>query len=200
MVNAGVEPPGATSDGRFQMLVICTANRCRSPLAEVIIRDAFERRGVVASVGSAGVLPGGHPAEPGSQWAARHLGFDLSTHSSRQVTAAMIDAADIVVTMEASHVLDLVSVTPGCRSRTLTLRELALRAEDDSGTDVFDLDRLLEWIRAAADRPLSALLTGDLDIEDPIGRPRRAFRTTARDIGGLVDVVFDRWFGPAVDD
>jgi len=182
------------------MLMICTANRCRSPLAEVIARQAVARRDIAVTVGSAGLLPGGHPAEAGSQWAARKLGLDLSAHVSRQVTPDLIDAADIVVTMEAAHVLDLISISPGCQSRTLTLRELARCAQDDPGTAPVGSGGLSEWIRGAADRPLGELLSGHLDIEDPIGRPRRAFRDTARDVGDLLDQILERWFGPAVRD
>lgn len=42
-----------------RVLFICTANRCRSPLAEQLMRRALQRLQVDALVASAGFLPGG---------------------------------------------------------------------------------------------------------------------------------------------
>lgn len=187
-----------------RILFICTANRCRSPLAEVIARDALARREVNALVLSAGTLNGGFPAATGSVRVARELGLDLSAHRSRQLNRAMIDAADVVVTMESEHVLDIATLAPGAQAWSLTAKELSNRAElvaahqgvaAHPGSSLTP-DELQDWVRSAGMRPLEALLAEDLDVEDPIGRSVRAFRQTADELDRLLDTIFDAWFGP----
>jgi protein-tyrosine-phosphatase len=49
-----------------QILTLCTANQCRSPMAEVLLQRALDQRGVLATVASAGSMRGGVPVSDGS--------------------------------------------------------------------------------------------------------------------------------------
>ena len=68
-----------------RILVLCTANQCRSPMAEGILADLIARRGVEAVVDSAGLLPGGAPAAPHTLDVLAERGIDFSAHRSRSI-------------------------------------------------------------------------------------------------------------------
>jgi protein-tyrosine phosphatase len=181
----------------FHVLMVCTANQARSPLAEVISRDALARRGIDGWVTSAGLLAGGRPAAREAVRVAAERGFDLSRHVSRQVDEDMLVRADLVVTMEVRHIAELAIRYPGSQNRLMTLPELASRA----GSGPMAIDEVHRWVQRNAGSRRTEWMLGrrDLDVIDPAGRGRRAFRRTATEIAGLVDQVFDRWFGPASD-
>lgn len=94
-------------DSTFRVLFVCTGNTCRSPMAEVIGRAIGIERGLPhVTVSSAGVAADAvSGASEGSLLIALEHGLDLSRHRSRQVTPAMIEAADMVLTMSPSHLL-----------------------------------------------------------------------------------------------
>ena len=184
------------TDRPLRVLMICTANQCRSPLAEVIMRDALERRGVDAVVVSAGLLEGGVPAARGSRKVAKELGFDLTGHISHQVDADTVAAADVVITMGVSHVMELATMFDGSNNKTLTLRELVAHVTSSDTVGPLSVQQVQAEVNAACDRPLAALLGGGLDIDDPIGMPTSRFRRTGAELTELTDAVVDVWFPP----
>ncbi|MFM7063047.1 MAG: hypothetical protein ACKO04_06105 [Actinomycetes bacterium] len=180
----------------FRVLVVCTANQCRSPLGEVILRDALFRHGVDAVVVSAGTMQGaaGMPAARGSRKVAKELGLELEQHVSHEVDADTVAAADLVITMGVSHVMDLATRFDGCHDKTLTLRELVAHVTSSEVNGPLTLDQVQAEVAAACDRPLSALLGGHLDVDDPIGMPTSRFRKTGAELTELVEVVAAAWF------
>ena len=95
MTERAAEP--VTEGDPLHILFICTANRCRSPLAQVIASDQIRRRGADAVVSSAGFMESGQPAASGSINAARKRGLDLSRHASNEIDADLIAWADVVI-------------------------------------------------------------------------------------------------------
>jgi protein-tyrosine-phosphatase len=89
----------------YRLLFVCTGNTCRSPLAEALARREIDRRGWTSvEVASAGTSAWpGSPASEGSMRAAARHGLDLGDHRSRPLTLELIDWADVVLTMSASH-------------------------------------------------------------------------------------------------
>lgn len=107
----------------MKLLVVCTANVCRSPMAEAAMRHMIAARGLHADVASAGVdaLPG-HPAHPASIDTIARAGYgDLSTHRSRQLLPQMAQQADFVLCMRDSHRDAIVSRVPQAAGRTRLL-------------------------------------------------------------------------------
>ena len=76
--------------------------------------------------------------------------------------------ADLVVTMQVSHVIDLATHYPGSQDRIMTLKELATAAT----AGPMSVDEVHGWVRPTAGRrrPQSLLSRPDLDVLDPAGR------------------------------
>jgi len=91
-------------DSAFRVLLVCTGNTCRSPMAAGLLRQMLESEGARIVVESAGTAAWeDQPATaPAVQVAARG-GVDLSGHRSRRLTPAMVRAADLVLVMERGH-------------------------------------------------------------------------------------------------
>lgn len=89
------------------ILAVCTANVCRSPMAEALLRHALAAEsGPLAGlrVASAGVAArAGDPASPNSVTALRKVGLDLSNHRSQPLTPELVAAARYVFVMTESH-------------------------------------------------------------------------------------------------
>ena len=122
------------------------------------------------------------------------LGLDLNQHVSHEVDADTVAAADVVVTMGVSHVMELAARFDGCHDKTLTLRELAAHVSSSEMQGPLTVDQVQAEVATACDRPLAALLGGNLDVDDPIGMPTSRFRKTGNEVTELFEVVVDAWF------
>src|SRR5262245_18808678 len=91
--------PGRTYTHAIEILLVCTANQCRSPMAEGLLRRSLAQAGVVAMVHSAGLLPGGVGATPDAIATVGDRGVDISGHVSRRLDADMVRDADLVIGM-----------------------------------------------------------------------------------------------------
>jgi protein-tyrosine phosphatase len=181
----------------IDLLVLCTANQCRSPMAEVLLRRHLERAGVDATVSSAGIHPGGVRASGDGVAAMADRGLDLSGHRSRQVDEAMVRGADLVIAMARVHVGEVEVLVPGALEKTFTLKEL-VRGATSVGPRRQD-EPLAEWLsRIAALRVRGSLIgvTHDdsMDVADPMGLRRADYEVTAdlldRLLRELVDLAF----------
>ena len=90
----------------MKVLVVCTGNVCRSPMAAAILRRRLAERGATGvEVTSAGTAPwDGAPASEGSYLISLEHGLDLSDHRARQLTTDMVAGADLVLGMSPHHV------------------------------------------------------------------------------------------------
>jgi protein-tyrosine phosphatase len=97
---------------RFNLLLVCTGNTCRSPMAEVIARSLVNGQPDV-TVGSAGVFASaGAPASAEAVQAMSARGLDLSNHRSRTLTREMLNEADAVYTMTEGHRQAVLAMAP----------------------------------------------------------------------------------------
>lgn len=143
-----------------RILVVCTANVCRSPMVAAMLAsrldpDRFE-------VHSAGVrAPAGRPMDADSAAQLRRLGVPVPTTTSRQLDAALVAQADLVLTATRAHRADVLDLHPRALRRTFTVREFAALCR------VVDGDDLPALVAAAA----AARTRGprDADLRDPIG-------------------------------
>lgn len=90
----------------FKILLVCTGNTCRSPMAEGILKALIKERGLDGEihVSSAGVNTlDGLPATPNAIEAAKVWNIDIAGHRSRQLTREMVDEADLILAMSPEH-------------------------------------------------------------------------------------------------
>jgi protein-tyrosine phosphatase len=115
------------------VVFVCTANVCRSPVAEALFRDWLRRRGVVDEwrVSSAGTWArDGAPVPPALGRLLQARGLDLSGHRARRVTEGLLAASDLTLCMTQSHCEALRIEFATCASRVKMLSEFAGRAYD----------------------------------------------------------------------
>lgn len=92
---------------RDHIIVVCTANICRSPMGERLLAHALAAEEAplnqlqVSSAGISAYL--GDPASINSIKAMRNVGLDLSDHQSQQISQELIDRAFAIFCMTQTH-------------------------------------------------------------------------------------------------
>jgi protein-tyrosine phosphatase len=90
------------------ILVICTANVCRSPMAEKLLQHALAAEGKPLDqleVVSAGIAAGyGDPPSENSVAALKKVKLDLTRHKSQPVTDELMERAFAIFGMTDSHI------------------------------------------------------------------------------------------------
>ena len=171
------------------ILVVCTGNICRSPIAEGLLRVALEARlGVEApDVVSAGTMGwAGSGADPYSVAAAAERGVDISNHRARELEPAEIARSALILGMATEHAHAVVAEVPEARSRTFTLKELVRLVESLPEVHEATPERRLSERVVAADRLRAQGFAGDPrddGIMDPLGMSLEAFRAVATELG-----------------
>ncbi|MHB1855323.1 MAG: arsenate reductase/protein-tyrosine-phosphatase family protein [Acidimicrobiales bacterium] len=182
----------------WRILTVCTANMCRSPMAEALLRHHLEKRGRDAVVSSAGLLEDGHPAAPEVVALLSARGIDLSGHRSRRLVAPLIEGSDLVLAMAREHLREAVLLVPSAFGRIFTLKEIVRRGEavgpvgpvgsdGPDGPDGPDGLRT-EWLDRLAQGRRRRELMGNSpqdDVADPSGGPMSAFRSTLDELDDL---------------
>jgi protein-tyrosine-phosphatase len=110
------------------ILIVCTANICRSPMAEVLLQRKLDEGETPGTwrVGSAGTwAEDGFPATDYGIRVMADRGLDTSQHESRSVNAAMMAEADLVLTMTANHAESLRAEFPEHGFKVHRLTEMA---------------------------------------------------------------------------
>ena len=150
---------------RPSVLFVCTANRCRSPLAAALFRQRLAAAGLDGTlrVESAGTWPreGLRSPEPVLQ-AARKSGLDLTDHRSRPVSASLLPQFSLIVVMEAGQAEALKFEFPGIADRVRPLTGMAgpeYDVADPVAMDVSGCLQLTRELEALLDRGFERILT-----------------------------------------
>jgi protein-tyrosine phosphatase len=128
-------PPSGSSDpnpggstGQPSVLLVCTANRCRSPMAAALLTQLLEREGLASHyrVDTAGTwAKEGEPAASLAQEVMRERGLDLSHHRSRRVSGDLLRGYQLVLVMEAGHREAMLAEFPEVGARLHLLTSMA---------------------------------------------------------------------------
>ena len=118
-----------------RILLVCSGNTCRSPLAAALLAARLAATTELADVivESAGTgARDGEPASEGSTAVALEHGVDLAAHRSRLISAEMVQHADLILAMSSAHLRRVVALGGAGKAQLLT----AFAGE--SGSDVAD--------------------------------------------------------------
>jgi protein-tyrosine phosphatase len=98
------------------VLFVCTANICRSPTAEGILRTLLAQAGKADQfeIASAGThdYHVGKPPFPAAVAAAMRRGYDIGARTSRRVTSNDFDHFDYILAMDKANLANLRSIAP----------------------------------------------------------------------------------------
>ena len=112
------------------ILLVCTGNICRSPLAASLLERALRERGLEVTVASAGTGAwDGAPASEGVYLVGLERGLDLSGHRARLLTRELVENAHLILTMARHHRARVDEL--GGEGRVFVLGEYAGRGGDD---------------------------------------------------------------------
>ena len=143
----------STENHTRQILFVCTANVCRSPMAEAIFNALAEERGLPWRAASAGVAAlVDEDITPNARAALDEVGIYANEHRARQVDETMLGEADLVLGMGPRHVAALRRRFGDLSERVYTVPEYALGAPPEEG------------------------------IPDPYGQTMTAFRASVRQL------------------
>lgn len=141
---------------RWTMLVVCSGNTCRSPMAEGLAKMLLaQQRGINVEdlepaglrVISAGTLAhSGAPAAEEAVEALKKFGVDLSRHRSRQLTPELIHEADVIYCMTGAHLQAVLAMSPAADGKSVLL-DPGGDIEDPMGSDLTTYQRCAERLR-----------------------------------------------------
>src|SRR5947207_11298708 len=113
------------------ILLVCTGNICRSPLAASLLERALRERGLEVTVASAGTGAwDGAPASEGAYLVGLERGLDLSGHRARLLTRELVENAHLILTMARHHRARVDEL--GGEGRVFVLGEYAGREGDEA--------------------------------------------------------------------
>lgn len=144
------------------ILVVCTGNLCRSPMAEGLLRQrlAAEGLGDAYDVRSAGTWAvSGRSASRYAEQVMADRGIDISTHVARDITADLVADADLILVMTDAHREAILAEFPNAQPKTYLI---------------------------------SQMIDKHYDIADPYGSSRSHYAYCAEDLDSIIGAGFDR--------
>ena len=154
----------------FVVLLVCTGNTCRSPMAEVLLRHrlaekletttaGLEERGVMVMSAGIAAMSGGR-STPEAVKAVAERGLDLSGHESQPLSDRLVRFADLILTMTRGHREAILAQWPAAADRT----HLLCRDQTDVSDPIGGPQEVYTRCAAQIDAQLDAWL-GELDLE-----------------------------------
>jgi len=140
---------------KFNILIVCTGNTCRSPMAEYALRSLLEKERPDGSiVSSAGIAAAdSYPATLYAAEAAKIWDLDLSHHESRMLSEEMIEEADMILTMASEHYRSVIRMSEKAADKTSLFKNFPEKSGNGE------------------------------DLEDPIGQSLDRYNQTFLEIG-----------------
>lgn len=168
---------------RFAILTVCTANICRSPMMEALLRAQLDdEKFEVASAGTQGWDR--QPMDGMAAMELMRLGHANTAFRSHAIDTYLVDSADLILTATRAHRSAVLEITPSALRRTFTLLEFAALCGIVEGDDPREL--VADASRQRSKSP------SELDIGDPYRRSPEVHRHTADQIDVAVKTISER--------
>ncbi|NNF98766.1 MAG: low molecular weight protein arginine phosphatase [Desulfobacteraceae bacterium] len=143
----------------IDILIVCTGNICRSPMAEGLLKQMLspelQHKIHVHSAGTH-ALRGNPPTAHAVDVLLSSYGIDISGHKAERISTDLISSADLILTMEQAHSMTLEQIGKPRQHALHCLGEF--HSNGDSG-----------------------------DISDPYGEPLAVYRSCAEIIRECLD-------------
>jgi protein-tyrosine phosphatase len=178
----------------FDLVVICSGNRFRSPIAEAVLRR--EADGLSVHVRSFGTmdLPSGHALSEALELAPGY-GLDLMSHRSHPLAGEDLSCADLVIGFEQIHVSTAVVGAGAQRERTFLITELVAALDEIAPAQQDSVVEQARTVVRQADEARRAARIIPQEIADPIGGPAAGYRKIGDEVYRLTTRVAERLFG-----
>ncbi len=175
---------------KLKILIVCTGNICRSPMAEAFLKDKFKKANLDFEVSSAGILT--QELRPPSQVieVMKTYGLEISEHSSRLLDAIDLQEFDLILGMAKEHVREIAVMAKNKLNHTFTIKEFVYRASavgPKRQTESID-----DWLSLVVQgRRFEELLGADLelDVVDPLDKGGDAFKDVASELDQITTQV-----------
>lgn len=153
-----------------RILLVCTGNLCRSPMAAGLLRHRLKTAGLdesyeIRSAGTRGVT--GRLASAYARQVMADRGIDITRHRAREIDGKTVEQADLILVMTKAHREAILAEFPEARSRTYLLSEM---------------------------------IGKHYDIADPYGASLTHYEYCAEDLSSIIESGFEHILGLAGED
>jgi tRNA threonylcarbamoyl adenosine modification protein (Sua5/YciO/YrdC/YwlC family) len=167
--HGAIESAAMTEFAKPMIALVCTGNTCRSPMAEVILKDLLRKAG--GGLESVLVISAGVAASDGcmaSQQAVDVMesrGLDLNEHQSQALSDAVMERADLILTMTRGHRAAILTAWPDRVNQVRTLRRDGGDIADPVGSSVEVYEQCANQIERELSAWIESLRADFLPVE-----------------------------------
>lgn len=153
----------------MRILFVCTANICRSVMAEALLKHLLSSRRTSFEVDSAGIdiVPGLASDKFTIQVCSGH-GLDISSHQPSQLTQEMLERSDIVLCLAENHRQLILGAYPRLESKVFLLKQFRQNhpvenpsVDDPIGRPLSHYERCYSEIEEEVKRVAALLFPGE---------------------------------------
>ncbi len=173
-----------------KILIVCTGNICRSPMAEAFLRVKLNDAGLDFDISSAGILNQDRKPPQKAIEVMRTFGLDISDHSSRLLETIDIEEFDLIFGMAKEHVRDIAVLAKNKLKHTFTIKEFVQRASNVGPKRI--TESMDDWLSLVVQGRRSEELLGadlEMDVVDPFDKGGDAFRDVAAELDKITSQV-----------
>jgi len=141
------------------ILIVCTGNSCRSPMAEGWLRHEIEARGLSSEIEviSCGTnARDGLPCTPEAEFVLRNREIDISNFRGRRCRKGDLWGSDLILAMASQHAEDMEAMLSSVKSKTITLD-----VEDPIGMGLHVYEKTLLAIESKMQQHMKKILQLD---------------------------------------
>jgi len=151
----------------LMIVVVCTGNTCRSPMAEAMCRKLIAEKlgckpseladhGVMVMSAGLSAMMGGRPA-PEAVTVMSRMGIDLTDHETQPLTGQLVRHADLIWTMTRSHRAAIAQQWPEALSRTFVISTNQGDIADPIGGPLEFYEKCAQQIKAELEQRVAEL-------------------------------------------